>query len=66
MINLKEHKVFVDELKMEMVPLKIAEQAVEQAQIKQLDEAISKLSLELTSLKPDLSEFNDQDSTRKS
>ena len=49
-----------------MVPLKIAEEAVEKAQIKQLDEAIDKLSLELTSLKPDLSEFNDQDSTRKS
>ena len=66
MINLKEHKVFIKDLNMDMVPLKIAEEAVEKAQIKQLDEAIDKLSLELTSLKPDLSEFNDQDSTRKS
>ena len=59
MINLKDHKVFVEELKMEMVPLKVAEEAVEKAQIKQLDEAIKKLSLELTSLKPDMTEFND-------
>ena len=59
MINLKEHKVFVEELNMEMVPLKIAEEAVEKAQIKQLDEAIKKLSTELTSLKPDMTEFND-------
>ena len=59
MINLKEHKVFVEELNMEMVPLKVAEEAVEKAQIKQLDEAIKKLSVELTSLKPDMTEFND-------
>tara|TARA_R100001510_G_C7520028_1_gene115936 strand:- start:403 stop:582 length:180 start_codon:yes stop_codon:yes gene_type:complete len=59
MINLKEHKVFVEELNMEMVPLKVAEEAVEKAQIKQLDEAIKKLSIELTSLKPDMTEFND-------
>ncbi len=59
MINLKDHKVFVEELNMEMVPLKVAEEAVEKAQIKQLDEAIKKLSLELTSLKPDMTEFND-------
>ena len=59
MINLEKHKVFVKELNMDMVPLKVAEEAVEKAQIKQLDEAIEKLSVELTSLKPDLSEFND-------
>ena len=41
MINLKEHKVFIKELNMDMVPLKIAEEAVEKAQIKQLDEAIA-------------------------
>ena len=38
MINLKEHKVFVEELNMEMVPLKIAEEAVEKERIKKLDE----------------------------
>ena len=55
---------------MEMVPLSIAKQAVEdmkeKAQIQQLDEAIKALSEELTSLKPDLSILNDKDSTRKS
>ena len=59
MINLEEHKVFVESHNLEMVPLKVAQQAVEQARNKQLDEAISKLSVELTSLKPDLTAFND-------
>ena len=59
MINLEEHKIFVESHNLEMVPLKVAQQAVEQARNKQLDEAISKLSLELTSLKPDLTAFND-------
>jgi hypothetical protein len=59
MINLEEHKVFVESHNLEMVPLKVAIEAVEQARNKQLDEAINKLSLELTSLKPDLTAFND-------
>lgn len=59
MINLEEHKVFVESHNLEMVPLKVAIAAVEQARNKQLDEAINKLSLELTSLKPDLTAFND-------
>ena len=70
MINLEEHKIYIDAHKMDMVPLSIALQAVEQmkedAQIKQLDEAIKTLSEELTSLKPDLSLLDDKDSTRKS
>jgi hypothetical protein len=59
MINLEEHKVYIESHKLDMVPLKVALQAVEQARNKQLDQAISKLSLELTSLKPDLTAFND-------
>ena len=63
MINLDEHKIYVESHKMEMVPLSIAKQAVEdmkeKAQIQQLDEAIKTLSEELTSLKPDLSKLND-------
>ena len=59
MINLDEHKIYVESHKMEMVPLSIAKQAIEDAQIKQLDEAIKTLSEELTSLKPDLSKLND-------
>jgi hypothetical protein len=70
MINLDDHKIYIDSHKMEMVPLSIAKQAVEdmkeKAQIEQLDEAIKTLSEELTSLKPDLSILNDKDSTRKS
>ena len=66
MINLDEHKIYVESHKMEMVPLSIAKQAIEDAQIKQLDQAINQLSLELTSLKPDLSLLDDKDSTRES
>jgi len=66
MINLKEHKVFVQELNMEMVPLKVAEEAVEKAYNAQLDRAIKTLSEELTSLKPDLSLLDDKNSTRES
>lgn len=60
MINLDEHKIYVESHKMEMVPLSIAKQAIEDAQIKQLDQAINQLSLELTSLKPDLSLLDDK------
>lgn len=66
MINLDEYKIYVESHKMEMVPLSIAKQAIEDAQIKQLDQAINQLSLELTSLKPDLSLLDDKDSTRES
>ena len=30
MINLKEHAIFIDKLQMEMVPLSVAEKAVQQ------------------------------------
>jgi len=70
MINLDEHKIYIDAHKMDMVPLSVAEQAVEEmkeaAQIKQLDAAIKTLSEELTSLKPDLSLLDDKNSTRES
>jgi len=59
MINLEEHKIYIDANKMDMVPLSIAKEAVEQARNKQLDEAIDKLSKELTSLSPDLTKLND-------
>jgi hypothetical protein len=70
MTNLDDHKFFDFERKLEVVPLSVAKRAVEEAaeaaQIQQLDEAIEKLSLELTSLKPDLSLLDDKDSTRES
>ena len=70
MINLDEHKIYIDTHKMDMVPLSVATQAVieaaEQAQIKQLDEAIEKLSIELSSINPDYSLLDDKDSTRES
>jgi hypothetical protein len=70
MINLEDHKIYIDVHKMDMVPLSIPKQALEEmkeaAQIKQLDAAIKTLSEELTSLKPDLSLLNDKDSTRES
>ena len=70
MINLDEHKIYIDAHKMVRVPLSIAKQAVEKAyeaaQIKQLDEAIEKLSAELTSITPDPIILDDKDSTRES
>jgi hypothetical protein len=63
MINLEDYKIYVDSHKMEMVPYSIAKQAVEDATINQLDEAIQKLSIELTSLKPDLSILDDKNCT---
>lgn len=66
MINLDEHKIFVESCKMEMVPLTIAKQAVEEATLTELEKAINKLSIELTSLNPDIEELNDKDSTRES
>ena len=66
MINLEEHKIYVDAHKMDMVPLSVAVQAVEQAYNAQLDKAIKTLSEELTSLKPDLSLLDDKNSTRES
>tara|TARA_R110002050_G_scaffold35588_6_gene89248 strand:- start:677 stop:871 length:195 start_codon:yes stop_codon:yes gene_type:complete len=62
-INLNEHKFFDYESKLEVVPLSVAikavEEAIEESQLKQLDKAIETLSVELTSLKPDLSQLKD-------
>ena len=62
-INLNEHKFFDYESKLEVVPLSVAikavEEAIEESQLKQLDKAIETLSVELTSLKPDLSQLTD-------
>ena len=66
MINLDEHKIYIDAHKMDMVPLSVAVQAVEEAYNAQLDKAIKTLSEELTSLKPDLSLLDDKNSTRES
>ena len=55
MINLEEHKIYIDAHKMDMVPLSVAQQAVEEAYNKELDNAIKKLSEELSSINPDLS-----------
>ena len=73
LIKLDEHKTYVESHKMEMVPYTVAIQAVreavENAQIKQLDEAIATLSAELTSISPDLNnikETYDKNSTRES
>ena len=66
MINLDEHKIYIDAHKMDMVPLSVAKQAIEEAYNAQLDKAIKTLSEELTSLKPDLSLLDDKDSTRSS
>ena len=63
-INLNEHKFFDYESKLDVVPLSIALKAVEEAKdsalIKQLDQAISTLSEELTSIKPDLTQLDDK------
>ena len=65
MINLDEHKVYVEAFKMEMVPYTVAKQALEEVTLGELEKAISKLSVELTSLNPDIEELNDKDSTRE-
>ena len=56
-INLEEHKVFVDKLKMEMVPYSIAIQAVEQAAnldteqyAKDLENAMTELNKALSNI----------------
>ena len=66
MIKLEEHKVYVESCKMDMVPYTVAKKALEEATLGELEKAISKLSLELTSLNPDIEELNDKDSTRES
>ena len=63
MINLQEHKVYVEAHKMEMVPLSIAEEAIKEAiasiqneneVLGKLDEAIATLSKELANVETDI------------
>lgn len=51
MINLDEHKVYIDQLKMEMVPLSIALQAVHQASQSNLENAVKVLDSTIEGLK---------------
>ena len=48
-INLKEHAVFIDRLQMEMVPLSVAKQAVEEA-YSQVDNLEDLLQTALTNI----------------
>lgn len=59
-INLEEHKVFIDKLKIEMVPYSIALKAVEQAAnldteqyAKDLENAMTELNKALNNIKLD-------------
>ena len=64
MINLEEHKIYVDSLKMEVVPLSVANQALEEA-VKgtetKLDEALNLIKNSLYNIDIDI---DDQNSTR--
>ena len=68
MINLEEHKIYVDSHKMDMVPYSIAVQAVQSALEQsfsstegKLDEALSMIKKSLYNIDIDI---DDQDSTR--
>ena len=80
MINLDEHKVYVDDLKMEMVPYTVAIKAIteayENATVGQIEKTLSttldtlssafdKINKTIAST-PNLEENNDQDSSRES
>tara|TARA_R110000851_G_scaffold137272_1_gene273050 strand:+ start:1371 stop:1571 length:201 start_codon:yes stop_codon:yes gene_type:complete len=61
--NLEDHKIFIESHQMEMIPYSVAvkaiQEAFEAAQMDQINQAIDKLSAELTSLSPDLSKLKD-------
>ena len=64
MINLEEHKIYVDSLKMDMVPYSVAVEALEQALEStegKLDEALQLIKTSLYNI-----DLNDKDSTRSS
>ena len=64
MINLEEHKIYVDSLKMEVVPLSVANQALEEAvrgTETKLDEALNLIKNSLYNIDIDI---DDQNSTR--
>jgi len=53
MINLKEHAVFIERLQMEMVPLSVAEKALEEASQNmetKLDDAMSLIQQSLSEI----------------
>ena len=67
-INLEDHTVFIDRLQMDMVPLSVAKQAVEEAYNSvesKIDEAMSLIQSSLSQINTNLAELDDQDSTRK-
>jgi len=53
-INLEDHKVYVDSLQMEMVPLSIAKKAVEET----YNEAVTKVDSAMALIEKSLSEIN--------
>jgi ABC-type polysaccharide/polyol phosphate transport system ATPase subunit len=68
MINLEDHTVYIDRLKMDMVPLSIAKQALEEqakaiADFKsieqKLDESIKLLNSNMEGLNPSLNKLDD-------
>jgi len=64
MVNLEEHKIYVDSLKMEVVPLSVANQALEEAvrgTETKLDEALNLIKNSLYNIDIDI---DDQNSTR--
>ena len=64
MINLEEHKVYIESHKMDMVPYSIAAQALQQAVQStegKLDEALDLIKTSLYNI-----DLNDKDSTRSS
>tara|TARA_E500000318_G_scaffold96234_1_gene96471 strand:+ start:109 stop:306 length:198 start_codon:yes stop_codon:yes gene_type:complete len=64
MINLEEHKVYIESHKMDMIPYSIAVQALQQAVQStegKLDEALDLIKTSLYNI-----DLNDKDSTRSS
>lgn len=69
--HLEKHKVYIDTLGTDMVPLSEAYRAIQLSVDKQLSEVTSKLESSLSQLGVDINQLqneleNDQDSTRES
>lgn len=69
--HLEKHKVYIDTLGTDMVPLSEAYKAIQLSVDKQLSEVTSKLESSLSQLGVDINQLqneleNDQDSTRES
>jgi len=68
-IKLEEHVVFIDRLQMDMVPLSIAQKAVEEAYTgvnSKVDEAMNLIQTSLNQLNINIPDLDDQNSTRES